>query len=82
MGLEAQNRALRVRTALLCFACTALRVRVAVCCDVQTALYDAKCVVLEREATLASQDKRILWLETVAQDLQSEIRSLPSGGQY
>jgi hypothetical protein len=57
-------------------------VRVAVCCDVQTALYDAKCVVLEREATLASQDKRILWLETVAQDLQSEIRSLPSGGQY
>ena len=81
VGLEAQNRALRVRTALLCFACVSLRVRV-VCCDVQTALYDAKCVVLEREATLASQDKRILWLETVAQDLQSEIRSLPSGGQY
>ena len=45
----------------------------------QTALYDAKCVVLEREAKLASQDKRIMWLETVAQDLQSEIRSLPNG---
>ena len=58
-----------------------LRLRV-MRCDVQAALYDAKCVVLEREATLASQDKRVLWLETVAQDLQSEIRSLPSGGQY
>ena len=80
VGLEAQNRALQVHTALHLFRMQ-LRVRV-MRCDVQTALYDAKCVVLEREATLASQDKRVLWLETVAQDLQSEIRSLPSGGQY